>query len=91
MARTQVPTAQDANERRVETIADAVSLPLDVVRQSLPSRGLPVYLGLGALTVANVIELPIAIAAGLGYIALREWKRSAATVTSPQPQEDPGR
>jgi hypothetical protein len=87
MAATQVSTARQASERRVETIADAVALPLDVVRQSLPQRGLPVYLGLGALTVANVIEWPIAIAAGLGYVALREWKRPAAAETGPEPEQ----
>jgi hypothetical protein len=77
MARTQESAAPEPGGP-AETIANVVALPVDVARQVLPQRGLPVYLGIGALTVANVIEWPVAVAAGLGYVALRGWKRPAA-------------
>jgi hypothetical protein len=82
---TKSPSRQADEQRNpAETIAGVVALPLDVARKVFPQRGLPVYLGIVALTITNVIEWPVAVAAGLGYVALREWQRPAATDTSPQ-------
>ncbi|MFG3496802.1 hypothetical protein [Streptomyces sp. NPDC047886] len=51
---------------------DAALLPLAVARQVLPAKkGLPLYLGLGVLGAADVIEWPVAIGIGVGYAVLR--------------------
>ncbi|MET9430558.1 MULTISPECIES: hypothetical protein [unclassified Streptomyces] len=59
-------------DRVASGAANAAMLPLAVARQVLPAkRGLPVYLGLGVLGVADVIEWPVAIGLGVGYAFLR--------------------
>jgi hypothetical protein len=64
---------------QVVTAATAVArLPLDAARKVAPTRanglkGVPVYLGLGGLTVVGLVEWPVAAAAGAGYAALRRW------------------
>lgn len=51
---------------------DAAMLPVAVVRQILPAKkGLPIYLGLGVLGAAEVLEWPVAIGIGVGYAVLR--------------------
>ncbi|NWF27292.1 hypothetical protein HW130_13575 [Streptomyces sp. PKU-EA00015] len=51
---------------------NAALLPVAVARQVLPAkRGLPLYVGLGVLGAADVIEWPVAIGIGLGYAVLR--------------------
>jgi hypothetical protein len=80
VAKTQ--ESQETGRPVTQVIADTMALPFDVVREALPQRGLPVYVGLGALTVANLIDLPIAIAAGLGYVALRGWRRPGAEASA---------
>ncbi|WP_190814200.1 hypothetical protein [Saccharopolyspora pogona] len=63
-----------------DQIAAAVLLPVDVARRVLPENGLPVYLGIGALVLVDLIEWPVAVAAGLGYYVLKRWRpQSAAT------------
>lgn len=53
---------------------DIAMLPVAAGRRLLAGRsGLPVYVGLGVLAVADIIELPVAAAAGVGYAALRRW------------------
>lgn len=53
-------------------VADAALLPVAVARQVLPAkRGLPLYLGLGALGAAEVLEWPVAVGIGVGYAVLR--------------------
>lgn len=86
MAQTTKSAAHQAGEHRgpAETIAGVVALPLDVARKVFPQRGLPVYLGIVALTIVNVIDWPVAVAAGLGYVALREWQRPIEAETPPQ-------
>jgi hypothetical protein len=59
-------------ERAVETAAKAVALPIATAQRVLPAKGgLPLYLGLGALGIAGVLEWPIAIGVGVGYAVLR--------------------
>jgi hypothetical protein len=84
MARTQESAGKDQERGNgpAEAIADAVLLPVNIARRLLPDRGLPVYLGIGALIVADVIEWPVAVAAGLGYVALKGWRRTPAASES---------
>ncbi|MEV0056341.1 hypothetical protein AB0H34_38385 [Saccharopolyspora shandongensis] len=65
-----------------DQIASIVLLPVDVARRVLPENGLPVYLGLGAMAVVDLLDWPVAVAAGLGYFVLTRW-RPPATVQSP--------
>lgn len=58
--------------------ATALVLPFTLVRQLLPDSPVPVALGAGALAVAGVIEWPMAAAVGLGYLAVRRWRRPGA-------------
>ncbi|MBT2505700.1 hypothetical protein J7I98_07240 [Streptomyces sp. ISL-98] len=52
--------------------ANAVLLPFAVARRVLPAKGgLPLYLGLGALGAADIIDWPVAIGIGVGYAVLR--------------------
>ncbi|MFH8369338.1 hypothetical protein [Streptomyces sp. NPDC018031] len=60
----------------LEKVADgamnAAMFPVAVARQVLPrKKGLPLYLGLGALGAAEVIEWPVAVGIGVGYAVLR--------------------
>lgn len=54
---------------------DAVMLPVAAVRRVLSGRnvGLPVYVGLGVLAVAEVIDPPLAAVTGVGYAIMRRW------------------
>ncbi|WP_235023985.1 hypothetical protein [Streptomyces sp. WAC05374] len=59
-------------DRVASGAANAALLPVAAARQVLPAKGgLPLYLGLGALGVADVIEWPVAIGIGVGYAVLR--------------------
>jgi hypothetical protein len=60
-------------ERAADRVGDAVLFPVAVARRVLPEHDLPVYLGVGALAIAGVIDWPIAAAAGLGYAAVKRW------------------
>jgi CBS domain-containing protein len=51
---------------------NAAMLPVAVARQVLPAKkGLPLYLGLGVLGAADVLEWPVALGIGVGYAVLR--------------------
>ncbi|MBC2876324.1 MULTISPECIES: hypothetical protein [Streptomyces] len=61
----------------VDTIAgvavEAVKLPITAAQRILPAKGgLPLYLGVGALGVAGVLEWPVAAGIGIGYAVLRK-------------------
>jgi hypothetical protein len=59
-------------DRMVGTAASVVMAPLIVARKVLPAKGgLPLYLGLGALGAAGVLEWPVALGVGIGYAVLR--------------------
>ncbi|WP_052411623.1 hypothetical protein [Streptomyces sp. NRRL S-118] len=71
-------------DRVASGAAEAAMLPVTVARQVIPgNRGLPVYLGLGVLGAADVIEWPLAIGLGLGYAALRRGGLLPRASTSP--------
>lgn len=91
----EVPPGQQESGRSQRTITltvpsldrvasgalNAALLPVAVARQVLPAkRGLPLYVGLGVLGAADVIEWPVAIGIGLGYAVLR---RSGGVLTGP--------
>jgi hypothetical protein len=59
-------------DRMVGTAASVVMAPVIVARKVLPAKGgLPLYLGLGALGAAGVLEWPVALGVGIGYAVLR--------------------
>lgn len=58
-----------------DQIAEVVLFPVEVARRVLPERGAPVYLGIGALAVLEVIEWPVAVATGAGYFLLQRWRK----------------
>ncbi|WP_171170530.1 hypothetical protein [Streptomyces sp. I05A-00742] len=55
------------------TALKAVKLPVTAAQRILPAKGgLPLYLGVGALGVAGVLEWPVAAGIGIGYAVLRK-------------------
>ncbi|WP_225850696.1 hypothetical protein [Streptomyces sp. HPF1205] len=59
-------------ERATEAAKKAVAVPVVTAQKVLPAKGgLPLYLGLGALGVAGVLEWPVAVGIGVGYAVLR--------------------
>ncbi|MBY8882311.1 hypothetical protein [Actinacidiphila acidipaludis] len=53
-------------------VGKVVSLPVVAAQRILPSAGgLPLYVGLGALGIAGVLEWPVAAGIGVGYAVLR--------------------
>ncbi|MEU8588967.1 hypothetical protein AB0C59_18490 [Streptomyces sp. NPDC048664] len=53
-------------------VGSAASLPVAAARRVMSVKeGLPLYAGLGALTVIGVLEWPLAVGAGMGYAVLR--------------------
>lgn len=61
--------------------ATAVALPFTLAGQLIPDNVVPVALGAGALAIVGMIEWPAAVAATLGYLALRRWRRPSPTPT----------
>jgi hypothetical protein len=58
--------------RAAVATANVASVPLKTARRVLPAKGgLPLYLGLGAMGIAGVLEWPVAVGVGLGYAVLR--------------------
>ncbi|MHB2022068.1 MAG: hypothetical protein ACYCO3_01860 [Mycobacteriales bacterium] len=76
MPETKQPAAGGGRASTDSNIGDAVVnvllLPVTVLRQALPDNEVPVLLGAAALAVVDVIDWPVAAAAGLGYAA---WRR----------------
>ncbi|MFF8812726.1 hypothetical protein [Streptomyces pactum] len=57
----------------------AATFPVALARQVLPAKkGLPLYLGLGVLGAADVLDWPVAFGIGIGYAVLRGDGRSAS-------------
>ncbi|MBB5156051.1 hypothetical protein [Saccharopolyspora phatthalungensis] len=81
---------KQASEERVEQgrqdlaeqIASAILVPVDVARRVLPENGLPVYLGIGALALVDLIDWPVAVAACLGYYVLKRSKPAEPSAIS---------
>jgi len=68
---------------------DVAKAPVTTAGRVLSSMGgLPVYVGLGVLAVAEIIEWPVAVAAGAGYAVLRRWGPLRPASTSPAKQAD---
>ncbi|WP_241838053.1 hypothetical protein [Streptomyces sp. CB03234] len=71
-------------DRVANGAANAALLPVAAARQVLPAKGgLPLYLGLGVLGAADVIEWPVAIGIGVGYAVLR---RGGLMTGAPRPR-----
>ena len=64
-----------------DELADALLVPLRIARRVLPDRRMPVLLGIGALGLVGVLDLPVAIGVGLGWEALRRWAPADAPTT----------
>ena len=65
-------------------------LPVAAAGRVLTAKGgLPIYVGLGVLAVADMIDWPVAAAAGAGYAILRRWGplRPAQTAARTQKAE----
>jgi hypothetical protein len=54
-------------------VGDFLLAPLRVAGRVLPTSRTSVVLGVAALTVVGALDWPVAVAAGLGYEALRRW------------------
>ncbi len=81
-SKTETSRRDDRAEGLADSVAAVVLLPVAVARRVLPDRELPVYLGAGALAIAGVVDWPVAVAAGLGYAAVRRWTGRGEAVTS---------
>ncbi|MEV6317355.1 hypothetical protein [Streptomyces sp. NPDC051776] len=68
---------------------NAAFLPVAVARRVLPAkRGLPLFLGLGALGAADILSWPVAVGIGVGYAVLRRGNGLTAP-PHPQPASEP--
>jgi hypothetical protein len=55
-------------------IVDIATAPFAIAGRVLPAKkGLPLYVGLGVLAAAEIIEWPVAAGIGVGYAAIRRW------------------
>lgn len=66
-------TVGHATTRATDGAAKAAMKPIEMARRVLPAKGgLPLYVGLGALGAAEIIEWPVALGIGVGYAVLRK-------------------
>jgi hypothetical protein len=70
------PGTSAGGRSTTDQIASVLAAPVTVAQRVLPDSPVPVALGLAALAVVGVVDLPVAVAVGLGYVALRQWNRS---------------
>lgn len=69
--------------RAATATAKVVQLPIRTAQRVLPAKGgLPLYIGLGAMGLAGVLEWPVAVGVGIGYAVLRR------PALSPAPEGD---
>lgn len=75
VARQPVGRAVDVAKQPVGRAVDIAKQPVATARRAMSAKrgGLPVYVGLGVLAVADVIDPPLAAATGVGYAVLRRW------------------
>ncbi|GGT45999.1 hypothetical protein [Streptomyces purpureus] len=65
-------------DRVASGAVNAAMLPVALARQVLPAkRGVPVYVGLGVLGAADVLEWPVAIGFGVCYAMFRRRNKGA--------------
>jgi hypothetical protein len=57
----------------VDGVGDVLLTPLRLAGRVLPTSRTSVVFGVAALTVVGALDWPVAVAAGLGYEALRRW------------------
>ena len=69
-ATSPTPKVESSN---AAATASVLLTPVTVAQRLMPASPVPVVLATGALVLAGVVELPIAGALGLGYLALRRW------------------
>lgn len=63
---------------------DMAMLPVAAAGRVLSAKGgLPVYVGLGVLAVVDVVDWPVAAAAGVGYAVFRRWTPFRTAHASP--------
>ncbi|CAG6392168.1 hypothetical protein NMG29_31270 [Streptomyces cocklensis] len=68
-------------------VGKVVTLPVTAAQRILPSAGgLPLYVGLGALGIAGILEWPVAAGIGVGYAVLRQ-----GGPLNPHPEENPAK
>jgi hypothetical protein len=76
-------TSPSAAERRGPSLTaaagDLLALPFTLAWKVLPDNLVALALAGGALAIAGVVEWPAVAAGGLGYAALRRWRRPSAT------------
>ncbi len=77
-----VPTPATA-DFSADDVAEALLVPLRIARRVLPERRTPVVLGVAALTLVGIVDLPVAVGIGLGWEVLRRW-------TPPEPPRSRG-
>ncbi|MBU3868047.1 hypothetical protein KN815_29540 [Streptomyces sp. 4503] len=66
--------------RAAMATASVATMPIRTARRILPAKGgLPLYLGLGAMGLAGVLEWPVAVGVGVGYAVLRNPPPGAET------------
>lgn len=57
-----------------QPVVDVVTAPFAIAGKVLPKqKGLPVYVGLGALAVAEAVTWPAAVGIGVAYASIRRW------------------
>lgn len=72
-----IPTARAGTNGPITTyqVAAVLTAPVTVAQRMLPDSPVPLALGTAALAVVGLVEWPVAIAVGLDYTALRQWRR----------------
>lgn len=76
-------------DRIVSAAANAAKAPVTIARRVLPAKGgLLVYAGIGALAIAEIIEWPIAVTAGVSYAVLRRWGPVRSILRTPPKAPD---
>lgn len=75
---------------RIASTAGTIAMtPVAVARRVLPAKGgLPLYLGLGALGVAGLLEWPVAVGVGIGYAVLRRGGPLESAHTDGESEKD---
>ncbi|WP_051712722.1 hypothetical protein [Spirillospora albida] len=71
------------------TVITAASTPFAVAGRVLPAKkGLPVYMGLGALAAGGAIAWPVAAGIGVAYASMRRWGRASGPAGRAPGNED---
>ncbi|GAB2997774.1 hypothetical protein GCM10023080_074650 [Streptomyces pseudoechinosporeus] len=75
--------------RATSAAANVAAMPVKAAQRVLPAKGgLPLYLGLGTLGVAGILEWPVAAGIGVGYTVLRRGGALAPASATPSTGSD---